>query len=178
MFYTLFSLHWSPFSNKVKCNVVPMEFEFSGRNLGPLMLLKTSTESVPGVASWVNIPVPSFGNIQVPLFGHDIFSVPRFELEVQRKCLFKCWVNISVPSFGNIQVPSFGQPIKCSNSKRGDRDYVSTIKLGYRENVSSSVWLTFRSPRLVTFRFPRLVNQSNVSKNHVNQSVSLFEKSA
>ena len=90
--------------------------------------------------------------------------------EVQRKCLFKCWVNI--------QVPSFGQPIKCSNSKQGDRDYVSTIKLGYRENVSSSVWLTFRSPSLVTFRFPSLVNQSNVSKNHVNQSVSLFEKSA
>jgi len=131
---------------------------------------------------WVNISVPSFGNIQVPSFGHDIFSVPRFELEVQRKCLFKCWVNISVPSFGNIQVPLFGQPIKylesTSNSKRGNRDYVSTIKLGYRENVSSSVWLTFRSPSLVTFRFPRLVNQSNVSKNHVSQSVSLFEKSA
>ena len=30
--------------------------------------------------------------------------------------------------------------------------------------------LTFRFPRLVTIRFPRLVNQSNVSKNHVNQS--------
>ena len=48
--------------------------------------------------SWVNIPVPSFGNIQVPLFG-----------------------NIQVPSFGNIQVPMFGQPIKCSNSKRGEQ---------------------------------------------------------
>ena len=35
---------------------------------------------------------------------------------------------------------------------------------GYRENVSSSVGLTFRFPRLVTFRFPPLVNQSNVSK--------------
>ena len=35
---------------------------------------------------------------------------------------------------------------------------------GYRENVSSSVGLTFRFPRLVTFRFPCLVNQSNVSK--------------
>ena len=64
------------------------------------------------------------------------------------------------------------------NSKQGDRDFVSTIKLGYRENVSSSVWLTFRCPSLVTFRFPSLVNQSNVSKNNVNQSVSLFEKSA
>ena len=62
------------------------------------------------------------------------------------------------------------------NSKQGDRDFVSTIKLGYRENVSSSVGLTFLFPRLVTFRFPRLVNQSNVSKNHVNQSVSLLKK--
>ena len=41
--------------------------------------METSTESVPGVASWVNIPVPSFGNIQVPLFGHDIFSVPPIQ---------------------------------------------------------------------------------------------------
>ena len=62
------------------------------------------------------------------------------------------------------------------NSKQGDRDFVSTIKLGYRENVFSSVWLTFRSPSLVTFRFPSLVNQSNVSKNNVNQSVSLLKK--
>jgi len=98
------------------------------------------------------------------------YYVSTIKLQVPRKCLFKCWVNISVPSFGNIQVPSFGQPIKCSNSKRGDRDYVSTIKLGYQENVSSSVWLTFRSPRLVTFRFPRLVNQLNVSKKCIKNS--------
>ena len=59
-----------------------------------------------------------------PIKCHDIFSVPRFELEVQfktggqrfclhnqirvpRKCLFKCLVNIPVPQFGNIQVPQF-----------------------------------------------------------------------
>ena len=148
-------------SKSIFFHKVTLAEQGEGSSISEPFYIKTSTESVPGVASWVNIPVPSFGNIQVPLFGHDIFSVPRFELEVQRKCLFKCWVNISVPSFGNIQVPSFGQPIKCSNSKLGDRDYVSTIKLGYRENVSSSVGLTFLFPRLVTFRFPRLVNQSN-----------------
>ena len=28
---------------------------------------------------WVNIPVPLFGNIEVPSFGHDIFSVPPIQ---------------------------------------------------------------------------------------------------
>ena len=81
----------------------------------------TSTESVPGVASWVNIPVSSFDNIQVPSFGHDIFSVPPIQnggteiMSPQSNYGYRenVWVNIPVPSFGNIQVPSFGQPIKC-----------------------------------------------------------------
>ena len=28
---------------------------------------------------WVNILVPSFGNIQIPSFGRDIFSVPPIQ---------------------------------------------------------------------------------------------------
>ena len=80
--------------------------------------------------------------------------------EVQRKCLFKC------PSFGNIQVPSFGHDIfSVPPIQNGGTEIMSPqSNYGYRENVSSSVGLTFLFPRLVTFRFPRLVNQSNVSK--------------
>ena len=87
------------------------------------MPTKTSTESVPGVASWVNIPVPSFGNIQVPSFGHDIFSLPP--IQNYRKPIYLS----KVPPIQN----------------RGTEIMSPQSNYGYRENVSSSVGLTFGS---------------------------------
>ena len=156
---------------------------------------KTSTESVPGVAKCFGILVPIIstlylstnpGGTFIPVISTLYLSTNpgriRFYCTGSGGPHWKVPVHIGGSLYSgqsNVMTFSLSPVLNWRyNSKQGDRDFVSTIKLGYRENVSSSVWLTFRSPSLVTFRFPSLVNQSNVSKNNVNQSVSLFEKSA
>ena len=176
---------------------------YSGRRYRQSLSCSTSTESVPGVAKCFGIFVPVIstlylstnpGGTFVPVISTLYLSTNpgwiRFYCTDSGGPHWKVPVHIGGSLYsGQSNVMTFSlSPVlnwrynskqgdrDFVNSKQGDRDFVSTIKLGYRENVSSSVWLTFRSPSLVTFRFPSLVNQSNVSKNNVNQSVSLLKK--
>ena len=137
------------------------------------IIVLTSTESVPGVAKCFGILVPVIstlylstnpGGTFVPVISTLYLSTNpgriRFYCTGSWGPHWKVPVHIGGSLYSgqsNVMTFSLSPVLNWRyNSKQGDRDFVSTIKLGYRENVYSSVWLTFRSPSLVTFRFPSL----------------------
>ena len=127
-----------------------------------LTVLKiTSTESVPGVAKRFGIFVPVISTLYLSTNPGGTFVPVISTLYLSTnpgRIRFYC-----TGSGG----PHWKVPVHIGGSLYSGQSNVMTFSLSpvlnwrYRENVSSSVGLTFLFPRLVTFRFPRLVNQSN-----------------